>query len=271
MALASPCHILALAAALSGVALTSAQTTTTTPSGMLCLEEPATSFCHSVRTAWGSHSPTTSPTTPPPSLDPTPSPTPAPTPPPTRPPTLGPTPAPVPQSWTGALVTAGCVYEGYEYAIDVYWSCGSEQWGQPLRLHTYKRHAYPDRAIFADQLITMRSGGQLWFDSYSTPRCVAVDSAGELQLRTWGGACTSFVLSSAATAGQYELKSGGRCVVITANCWDRGWTGGRECGGVLHMYLPIQLQACSATTTTTFRISTQADYCAGEFPGSGCF
>lgn len=186
-------------------------------------------------------------------------------------PTPAPTPAPAPQSWTGALVTSNCVYAGYDYAIDVYWSCGSEQWDRPLRLHTYKRHSYSDRAVFADQLITMRGGGQLWFDSYSTPRCVVADSAGDLQLSTSSGACTRFALSATATAGRYELKSGNRCVVITTSCGNRGWTGGRECGGVLHMYLPIRLQACSPATTTTFWISTQADYCASEYPGSSCF
>ena len=81
----------------------------------------------------------------------------------------------------GALVTRDCLFQNdYAYALDILLSCGSERFNADLRLHTFKRHARADRRVFNDQLVTYRSGGQLWFDEYSTPRCVQVQTNGSL-------------------------------------------------------------------------------------------
>lgn len=169
----------------------------------------------------------------------------------------------------GALVTADCRYLDYAYAIDILLSCGSERFGEELRLHTFKRHAYRHGQIFRDQRLTYREG-QLWFDAYATPRCVWIDDRGRLQLTTQSAQCAPIALQ--ATGGGFYIQdtSTAQCAGLgTAVCEEHEWTGGRECGGIDHRFLPLVMGDCSEALKFTLR--EEADACADEYPEADCF
>ena len=98
-----------------------------------------------------------------------------------------------PETRQGAIVTADCLFGDYPYAIDILLSCGSEETGAPLRLHTFKRHAHDHRLVFNDQRITYREG-LLWFDTYRPALCLAVSDDAQLRLVSEENDCTSFTL-----------------------------------------------------------------------------
>lgn len=169
----------------------------------------------------------------------------------------------------GAIVTADCTFRDYEYAIDILLSCGDERFGEELRLHTFKRHAHDHRKVFNDQRLTHRDG-QLWFDGYSTPRCVVIDTRGRLQLSTDAERCAPLVFQPQGDGHRLAEASGGRCAgLASGSCDDHASTGGRECGGISHRYLPLAMGPCSSALT--FRFEADAGACDGEYPRDACF
>ena len=152
---------------------------------------------------------------------------------------------------SGALVTYDCLFENdYPYAIDIYWSCGDERFNNALRLHTFKRHSYEHRKIFADQLLQYFNK-RLWFKEYNPPRCIAVDEeSGRLTLRTAPQECNEFQFlldgddldGSTPTPSAYiQEVSTEQCLTLGTGvtCNDDRSTGGSECGGVDHRFLPL--------------------------------
>mmetsp|Transcript_15735 Transcript_15735/g.38752 ORF Transcript_15735/g.38752 Transcript_15735/m.38752 type:complete len:331 (-) Transcript_15735:246-1238(-) len=214
--------------------------------------------------------------TPNPTREPTPRPTPNPTKPPTPNPTRAPTPRPTPpptslllNGESGAIVTYDCRFQDYGYAIDIYWSCGDERFGNALRLHTFKRHSQSHRLIFADQKITFRDG-ILWYEEYSTRRCISI-SGGELYLRSSASNCDEFVLDGSSSSFKIRRVANGDCIVTTG-CNDDESTGGSECGGLDHRFLPLEMGSCGGALN--FRFQTRAEDCTNgrdEYPENACF
>ena len=168
----------------------------------------------------------------------------------------------------GAWITSDCVYEDYSYAIDILLSCGDEVFGEELRLHTFKRHAHTHGKVFNDQLLTHRDD-QLWFDAYETPRCVTT-SNNRMFLSTSASQCTAFDLIDNQDGFFIQERDSEKCVTLgNAICDSHQWTGGRECGGIDHRYLPIVMDSCD--NALSFRVATAADSCNGEYPEAECF
>lgn len=166
-------------------------------------------------------------------------------------------------------MTYDCLFQDYGYAIDIYWSCGDERFGNALRLHTFKRHSQSHRLIFADQKITFRDG-ILWFQEYSTPRCIQIRN-GELYLRSSSSNCDNFVLDGSESNFKVRRVGAGDCV-RTTNCNNDESTGGEECGGLDHRFLPLEMGSCN--NALKFRFRTRAEDCTngrGEYPENACF
>ncbi|CAB9516336.1 unknown protein [Seminavis robusta] len=190
----------------------------------------------------------------------------------------------------GALVTRDCLFANgvyqYPYAIDIFWSCGDERFQEPLRLHTFKRHSRPHKLVFADQLLTYRDQQRLWFDAYNIPRCIRVmqdDDKNSLQVTSNADACASFdflpILQS-DNIQYYHIQeiSTGKCMGLGSgnDCNSDESTGGSECGGVDHRFLPLVLMedSCNTNSALAFAFETQAQDCANnrqEFPANSCF
>lgn len=169
----------------------------------------------------------------------------------------------------GAIVTADCMFADYTYAIDILLSCGSERFADELRLHTFKRHSHSHQQVFNDQLLTYRNQ-QLWFDAYSTPRCIQIDNNGRLQLTTQPSQCTTIELIEQGNGFLLKDAEGGECATLgTSQCSEHQWTGGRECGGIDHRFLPLVMGDCSFGLQFTFE--TRAESCNGEYPEEECF
>ena len=169
----------------------------------------------------------------------------------------------------GALVTRDCMFGDYPYAVDILLSCGDERFGEPLRLHTFKRHAHDHQSIFADQRLTYRDD-RLWFDGYARPRCIQVDSRGRLMLDTRSERCTPFTLEATGDRFQLQDATTGLCAGLGgAACGAHEWTGGRECGGIDHRYLPLVMDDCASALGFVF--SLEAESCSGEYPREECF
>ena len=170
---------------------------------------------------------------------------------------------------SGALVTRDCLYRTYPYAVDILLSCGDERFGEVLRLHTFKRHAHEHRRVYNDQLITYRDQ-KLWFDAYDVPRCVIVDNRGRLGLSSTPDRCSVIDLVPNLNGFLIRQSSTGRCAGLGgAHCGDHQFTGGRECGGIQHRYLPMVMDSCDSAMLFTFEES--ADACDGFFPQAACF
>ena len=169
----------------------------------------------------------------------------------------------------GALVTADCIFEGYSYAIDILLSCGIEQFGDALRLHTFKKHAYEHRKVFSDQLLTYREG-QFWFDAYDPPLCVQTNSDQQLELAEQAQACSTFDLIEDGQAFIIQNRKSGLCAGLSSfSCDSHRSTGGSECGGVSHRYLPLVFGDCDDALHFTWRY--QVDVCTNEYPTDACF
>ena len=110
----------------------------------------------------------------------------------------------------GALVTSDCLYRDYAYAIDILLSCGSEVFGDALRLHTLKKHTHEHRKVFNDQLLTYRDG-KLWFDAYETPLCLQTRNDQQLGLADSSQACSTFDLIEAGDAFVIQNRNSGLC------------------------------------------------------------
>ena len=174
-----------------------------------------------------------------------------------------------PGDFEGAIVTEDCTYEDYPYAVDILLSCGSERFGSELRLHTFKRHSHAHARVFNDQRITHREQ-QLWFDGYAQPRCIRFSADGRLMLESDGMRCSTVALTPTSDGFRIAEPATGRCAGLgTAECRDHAFTGGRECGGTDHRYLPLTMGDCGAALS--FRIETGAQACAAEYPESVCF
>ncbi|GEM_PF-2874068 len=170
---------------------------------------------------------------------------------------------------SGALVTRDCLYRTYPYAVDILLSCGDERFGEVLRLHTFKRHAHGHRRVYNDQLITYRDQ-KLWFDGYDVSRCVIVDNRGRLGLSSSPDGCSVIDLVPNPNGFLIRQSSTGRCAGLGgARCGDHQFTGGRECGGIQHRYLPLVMDSCDSAMLFTFEES--ADACDGFFPQAACF
>jgi hypothetical protein len=169
----------------------------------------------------------------------------------------------------GAWVTTDCTYKGYGYAMDILLSCGSERFDEPLRLHTFKRHSRPHAKVFSDQRITTRDE-RLWFDAYEPARCVRVAGDGSLTLASRSSECVRFRWDETKGGARLVDAESGQCASLgDAVCTDDRWTGGRECGGVDHRYLPLKMADCSTALTFAWRAS--AETCADEYPSEDCF
>ena len=169
----------------------------------------------------------------------------------------------------GALITSDCLYGTYTYAIDILLSCGNERLDDELRLHTFKRHSYAHKKIFNDQRITYR-GQHLWFDSYTSPRCVWTDNQGRFYLSTDADDCAHFTFIADGTGYLLQDIDSGKCAGLGGTvCSDHQWTGGDECGGVDHRYLPLRLGDCA--DGLRFSFASVAEACADEYPESYCF
>ena len=172
-------------------------------------------------------------------------------------------------AFEGAIVTDDCTYQDYPYAIDILLSCGSEQFDAELRLHTFKRHSHTHRQVFKDQRLTHRDG-QLWFDDYAVPRCIRFTSDGRMVLASVSDQCSQVELDPQGTGFRLANPITGHCAGLgSANCNDHAFTGGRECGGTDHRYLPLVMGSCDAAVV--FRVVTEAETCDTEYPESACF
>ena len=170
---------------------------------------------------------------------------------------------------SGALVTSDCIFEGYPYAIDILLSCGGEEFDDALRLHTFKKHAHDHRKVFNDQLLTFRDG-QLWFDAYETPLCVQTTSDQQLVLAEEAQACSKFNLVEEGAMFFIKNQNSGLCAGLGgSSCESHRSTGGSECGGVSHRYLPLVFGDCS--NALQFMFKQQADVCDNEYPNDACF
>ena len=180
-----------------------------------------------------------------------------------------PSPTPELDGVQAAIVTRACMYEDYAYAIDILLSCGDERFGEELRLHTFKRHSYAHRQVFNDQLITYRNQ-QLWFDAYNPKRCVQMSGEGQLLLTSDNAQCTKVQLMSQNEKYFIKDATTGLCAGLgDSQCLDHSGTGGDECGGIDHRYLPLEMGACSQALEFSF--VTQADACGDEYPDEECF
>ena len=169
--------------------------------------------------------------------------------------------------YQGALITSNCLFEDYTYAIDILLSCGDERFDDELRLHTFKRHSLEHAKVFNDQLLTYRNT-QLWFDAYETPRCIAIRN-NKLYLSTTTSQCSDFELLGEQ---QYLIKAvdTGQCITLgISSCDQHQSTGGRECGGIDHRYLPLVMDQC--TDALEFRFATSSESCGDEYPEDECF
>ena len=174
-----------------------------------------------------------------------------------------------PGAFEGAIVTRDCMYETYPYAIDILLSCGSERFDAALRLHTLKRHSHDHRKVFADQRIAHRDQ-QLWFDGYGVARCVRFAEEGRLMLETDAAQCSTVALQPLIDGFRLSDPATGRCAGLgDAQCEDHAFTGGRECGGTDHRYLPLLMGNCDAALT--FGVQTEAQNCSDEYPDPTCF
>jgi hypothetical protein len=198
----------------------------------------------------------------PPTFTPTNSPTVAPTDPPVPVVTPAPTNTPTTRmTWTGALVSSDCTYSDYPYALDIEYSCGSERFNQPLRMHTFKRNR--QRRIYSDQLITYKTDGTLWYESYNSPRCIYINNSNRLRLTTSENRCDNFDLTS---QGWLKDINSGLCASMES-CDELKFTGGYECDDVRHYYLDIEMTNCD-NLSTKFEVREDADFCANQ---NGCF
>jgi len=188
----------------------------------------------------------------------------------------------------GALVTSDCLFRDYSYAIDIFLSCGSERFNDDLRLHTFKRHAFSHAKVFTDQLLTYRDR-QLWFDAYNQARCIQIASNGDLRLSTNVNTCAeiNFVMPLQSLLALNEANNNddsqtlyllretatGRCLALgsNANCDSDRSTGGSECGGIDHRFLPLAMVDDCEDNALLFRFQQDADFCSGEFPSNACF
>lgn len=182
----------------------------------------------------------------------------------------------------GAIVTYDCIFEqDYPYAIDIFWSCGDEKFNRPLRLHTLKKHSQSHKLIFADQLVSYRDNGRLWFDAYNTPRCIRVDDSNDLRLSTSRNDCNQFDLLNADEDNNNNFdsfyiqdRSTGHCMGLGSSvaCDSDQSTGGSECGGRDHRFLPlVMMPNCLSDKVLTFRFETEAQECPNERPENACF
>ena len=179
----------------------------------------------------------------------------------------------------GALVTSDCLFDdgNYPYAIDIFWSCGDERFNEPLRLHTFKRHSRSHSMIFADQLITYRDDKRLWFDAYNIPRCIRIYGDDELQVTSSREQCTKFEFLPSSNEDEHKIQDAttGRCMGLGGgtSCNSDRSTGGNECGGVDHRYLPlVMMEDCDSGLV--FRFQTEAEDCSNgrsERPENACF
>ena len=169
----------------------------------------------------------------------------------------------------GALVTADCKFEDYSYAIDILLSCGSEELGDALRLHTFKKHAHDHRKVFNDQLLTYRDG-RLWFDAYDPPLCVKTNNDQQLGLSDQTQACSMFDLIEDGHTFIIQNRNSGFCAGLGgSSCESHRPTGGYECGGISHRYLPLVFGDCDNALRFTWK--EQADICTNEYPRNACF
>ncbi|MEC7240281.1 MAG: hypothetical protein VXW32_03495 [Myxococcota bacterium] len=174
-----------------------------------------------------------------------------------------------PGEFEGAVVTENCTYRDYPYAVDILLSCGSERFGSELRLHTFKRHSHGHGRVFNDQRLTHRNQ-QLWFDGYAQPRCIRFTNDGRLMLESDGSGCSTVELIPVQDGFRIAEPATGRCAGLgAAECEDHAFTGGRECGGTEHRYLPLVMGDCS--DALSFRVETAAETCAEEYPENSCF
>ena len=173
------------------------------------------------------------------------------------------------EEMSGAVVTSDCTYESYSYAIDILLSCGDERFDDELRLHTFKQHAWSHKKVFRDQKLTFRDE-HLWFDEYQPRRCVQIEG-GRWFLSTEASSCTKLALDLQDDA-HFVIRDASteQCATLgEAQCTDHEWTGGRECGGIDHRYLPLVMGNCE--TALQFRFETEADSCSDEYPEEACF
>ena len=179
----------------------------------------------------------------------------------------------------GALVTNDCLFQSdYGYAIDIFWSCGDERFNEPLRLHTFKRHSLSHQLVFADQLITYDSSEQLlWFEQYNDPRCVQIAAGGtnEWRVTTETSQCTRVrfveqnITANKSSFWIQDVET--ELCAATTFCDDDESTGGSECGGIDHRFLPLRMDKCQQGAALTFSFATVADLCPNERPGNSCF
>ena len=171
--------------------------------------------------------------------------------------------------FSGALVTTNCMFQDYPYALDILLSCGNERFDAELRLHTFKRHSYPHQKVFNDQLLTYREG-QLWFDAYESPFCIRIDAQGRFQLTREPSRCAAIQLvEDKGTFRVVDVSSGSCATLEDAACGDHRGTGGYECGGISHRYLPLIMGACDVALEFTFQDT--AGSCSNEYPDDACF
>lgn len=179
----------------------------------------------------------------------------------------------------GALVTSDCLFDdgNYPYAIDIFWSCGDERFNEPLRLHTFKRHSRSHSMVFADQLISYRDDKRLWFDAYNIPRCIRINDDDELQVTSSREQCAQFDFLPSDFENWHKIQDAttGRCLGLGAgsSCSSDRSTGGNECGGVDHRYLPlVVMEDCNSGLV--FQFQTEAQDCSNgrsERPENACF
>ena len=120
----------------------------------------------------------------------------------------------------------------------------------------------------------------LFFDEYDTSRCVSIDDDGDLRLNSASSQCDEFNLVVSEENGNDEkfyiqLLSTGECFTMGdgVGCNDDRSTGGNECSGVDHRFLPLKMGSCN-NQALSFQFETKAEDCANgqnEYPSSSCF
>ena len=141
-------------------------------------------------------------------------------------------------------------------------------WTAPATTHLQTAHLSHTQ-IFNDQRLSVRDG-RLWFEAYEPPRCILVDEQGQLGLSTRSQACNRWRFLPHAGGFRLQHQTTAQCVGLGSTpCTAHRWTGGVECGGIEHRYLPLAMGAC--IDGLTFQRQARVLGWANEYPDATCF
>ena len=107
-------------------------------------------------------------------------------------------------------------------------------------------------------------------DARFRSRCAAQIQARALRERSPRYACSTFALRERDGRFSIQANESGFCAGLgEATCEQHRSTGGSECGGIDHRYLPLVFGDCGQALMFSF--TDEATFCEDEFPGQSCF